>query len=111
LNRINQISETEVTNNINLQLIETYYKHDVEYVNWVTAGDEHVCPLCEDLEENNPYLLSDMKGLNPPKHPSCRCHLQACDNEGDPLPDKTYNVTMKEKEILLSPDKKEDDLR
>lgn len=38
---------------------------------FATAGDEQVCPECEDLE-GNVYSLDDARGVIP-VHPNCRC--------------------------------------
>lgn len=43
---------------------------DVEFV-WVTAGDENVCPQCQD-QEGKTYSIEDARGLIP-LHPNCRC--------------------------------------
>lgn len=40
-------------------------------VEWATAGDEKVCPLCEPLE-GIVLKLDEAKGLLP-RHPNCRC--------------------------------------
>lgn len=40
-------------------------------VEWSTAGDEVVCPLCADLE-GRIYKISEARGLIP-LHPNCRC--------------------------------------
>jgi hypothetical protein len=43
-----------------------------EWVNVATAGDDKVCPICEDIEENGPYTINEARGLIP-AHPRCRC--------------------------------------
>lgn len=41
-------------------------------VNVETAGDDKVCPICEDIEEDNPYTIDQARSLIP-AHPNCRC--------------------------------------
>jgi hypothetical protein len=41
-------------------------------VNVETAGDADVCPVCEDIEEGNPYTIGEAYSLIP-AHPRCRC--------------------------------------
>lgn len=43
-----------------------------ENVNVRTAGDDDVCPVCEDISENGPYTISRARSLIP-AHPHCRC--------------------------------------
>ena len=43
-----------------------------EYVNVLTAGDDLVCQVCEDISEEGPYSLDEAQGLIP-AHPNCRC--------------------------------------
>lgn len=44
----------------------------LEEVEVVTAGDEDVCPECEDIEEGNPYTIDQARSIIP-AHPECRC--------------------------------------
>lgn len=50
-------------------------KNGVEYVQYVSAGDNRVCPECQALEEYNEgiYYILDAPML--PRHPRCRCVL------------------------------------
>lgn len=41
-------------------------------VNVVTAGDENVCPICEDIADKGPYTINAARSLIP-AHPNCRC--------------------------------------
>lgn len=41
-------------------------------VDIVTAGDERVCPICEDLEGAGPYSINEARSLIP-AHSRCRC--------------------------------------
>lgn len=43
-----------------------------KYVEVITAGDEDVCPVCEDIAENSPYTINKARQLIP-AHPNCRC--------------------------------------
>ncbi len=38
----------------------------------LTAGDDRVCPQCEDISEEGPYTLDEAESLIP-AHPRCRC--------------------------------------
>jgi hypothetical protein len=38
----------------------------------ITAGDDDVCIVCQDLEDDNPYTIAEARGLIP-AHPHCRC--------------------------------------
>ena len=48
-----------------------YDAADVMLLDFVTAGDTKVCPVCEDLEAHNPYRAEDFPAI--PQHPLCRC--------------------------------------
>lgn len=37
-----------------------------------TAGDDRVCPICEDISEGGPYTINRARSLIP-AHPRCRC--------------------------------------
>ncbi|RPH72735.1 MAG: hypothetical protein EHM78_02195 [Myxococcaceae bacterium] len=41
-------------------------------VNVLTAGDDEVCPECEDIAEEGPYRINVARSLIP-AHPHCRC--------------------------------------
>jgi len=43
-----------------------------ENVNVRTAGDDDVCPVCEDISEAGPYTINRARSLIP-AHPRCRC--------------------------------------
>lgn len=44
----------------------------VEDVQWMTANDEKVCPICGELDGQT-FPLND---ISPPAHPQCRCWVQ-----------------------------------
>ncbi len=41
-------------------------------VDVVTAGDDRVCDVCDDIAANGPYAIDAAEGMIP-AHPSCRC--------------------------------------
>ena len=43
---------------------------EIVYVEWVSAGDDHVCDECDDLESNSPYSANDYPAT---PHAGCRC--------------------------------------
>ena len=49
-------------------------------VNVETAGDEDVCPECEDIEAESPYTINEARSLIP-AHPYCRCTFVPADGE------------------------------
>lgn len=57
-------------------------------VNVVTAGDDDVCPICEDIEGDNPYTIDEARSLIP-AHPDCRCTFEVADgaDAGDAIDD------------------------
>jgi hypothetical protein len=48
-----------------------YMSEGLDLAAWVTAGDDRVCPVCQDNEDNGPYSPSDFPSL--PAHNRCRC--------------------------------------
>jgi hypothetical protein len=42
------------------------------FVNVLTAGDDRVCDVCDDIAAEGPYSLDEAQGLIP-AHPNCRC--------------------------------------
>lgn len=57
-----------------------YRTNGVGSVWWITAGDNTVCPICDENEGNSPYPIMDCP--QPPEHVNCRCSLYT----DDPLP-------------------------
>jgi hypothetical protein len=43
-----------------------------DLANWLTAGDDKVCVLCEDASDDSPYLVDEIEDLIP-LHVDCRC--------------------------------------
>jgi 2'-5' RNA ligase len=62
--------------------IQLYQSEDIADIYFVTAGDDRVCPLCEEAQENSPYAPGDAP--TPGLHPLCRCVLTS----DDPAPFK-----------------------
>jgi hypothetical protein len=57
-----------------------------EEVDVVTAGDNDVCIICEDISDDGPYELDEAEELIP-AHPFCRCSFVPADKyERDALP-------------------------
>jgi len=52
-----------------------YQRYHVEQVQFVTAGDDKVCPQCEAAELDGPYARDEAP--EPPLHYRCRCVLVA----------------------------------
>jgi hypothetical protein len=46
----------------------------------LTAGDDDVCPECEDIADDGPYTINQARGLIP-AHPECRCAFVPADDE------------------------------
>jgi hypothetical protein len=61
-----------------------------ERVNVRTAGDNDVCPVCEDIADGGPYTIARARSLIP-AHPRCRCTFVPADDaryaSDDSLPD------------------------
>jgi hypothetical protein len=49
-------------------------------VNVLTAGDDDVCPICEDIADSGPYDINEARSLIP-AHPNCRCAFVPVDDE------------------------------
>jgi hypothetical protein len=48
-------------------------------VDVLTAGDDDVCPVCEEISENGPYTINKARKLIP-AHPNCRCAFIPADD-------------------------------
>jgi SPP1 gp7 family putative phage head morphogenesis protein len=88
--QIRRIVRTELTRTSNVGAKKRYLSSGLKYVQWNTAIDERVCPICGQLhgkviefgESFTVYLTGtgqkQNKGKNitmPPAHPNCRCGL------------------------------------
>jgi hypothetical protein len=52
-----------------------YTSERVQLIDFITAGDNRVCPICLDNEANGPYAPDVCP--RPGRHPECRCTLAA----------------------------------
>lgn len=55
-----------------IRRLEREIEEELPRVNVLTAGDEKVCPICIEIEENGPYTIDEARGLIP-AHIRCRC--------------------------------------
>lgn len=60
--------------------------HDLELVNILTAGDDDVCPECEDYADAAPY---DIDEVEIPLHPNCRCTVVPADDRRFAEPERS----------------------
>lgn len=78
-------------------------KRPRQLVEVLTAGDDLVCPICEDIAADNPYTIQEARGLIP-AHPNCRCAFVPLDDarfsHGDAL--TMFDAWMKERRKKLS---------
>lgn len=74
--RLDQIARSEIVRSIAESALTEYEFWDVAEVGlmaeWVTAGDNRVCPRCNSMAAMGPYPIEQIKGLIP-LHPLCRC--------------------------------------
>lgn len=74
-NRAETIARTEIIRAHSEGQLDSMDKMGVETVGaeveWSTAGDDRVCPECEDLE-GKIYTIDEARGMIP-IHPNCRC--------------------------------------
>tara|TARA_R100000808_G_scaffold6960_3_gene20371 strand:+ start:7120 stop:10173 length:3054 start_codon:yes stop_codon:yes gene_type:complete len=74
-NRSLTIARTEIINSFAEGQLDSFDQMNIEEVGvmteWLTTGDDRVCPLCEDL--NGVVLtVKEARGMIP-RHPNCRC--------------------------------------
>jgi SPP1 gp7 family putative phage head morphogenesis protein len=93
-----RIARTEVQRAVNIGVKDRYVKEGVEYVKWLAAGDDRVCPQCESLDGK---IFEINHAPQPPIHPNCRCTLIAAIN-----PDRS-KVEVWDGEKVTPPKKKE----
>lgn len=58
---------------ITLGVLGILRANGVAEVWFITVGDEFVCPMCDEIEGQNPYPISEPPEC--PAHPNCRCTL------------------------------------
>ncbi|MFJ6085166.1 phage portal protein [Streptomyces sp. NPDC092369] len=76
--RAEMIATTELARAISAASVSTYRVNGIDLVEWITAVDERVCPLCFTNSEAGPTRLEAEfpSGVYmPPAHPFCRCAL------------------------------------
>lgn len=97
--RATTLARTEVVNAHATSTLNRYEEMGTDKVTirseWLTAGDDNVCPICEALadkgpisieearegtfryeaDEDEPPSLSGTYSVKPPAHPNCRCAL------------------------------------
>lgn len=75
ITRARTLARTEIVrahHQANIQEFKSAGIEEVEVVaEWVTAGDDRVCPICEPM--NGKIFTIDAAGGMLPKHPNCRC--------------------------------------
>lgn len=70
-------------------------------VNVITAGDDFVCQLCEDISDDSPYTLEEAEGLIP-AHPNCRCaFVPASRRAADGFSPQTITKVMAAQQLSL----------
>jgi hypothetical protein len=76
MDRLDMIARSEIVRAIAESALAEYGYWGVEEVGlmaeWVTAGDDRVCPRCRTMSAQGPYNLQEAAGLIP-FHPLCRC--------------------------------------
>lgn len=58
-------------------VLSLYGREGVTQVDFITAGGDRVCPICQEAENNSPW--DRVSAPVPPLHPYCRCNLSATD--------------------------------
>lgn len=76
--------DTAIGRMVTAGILALYRRYGIEQVAFLTAGDDKVCPVCEDAENSGPYRRDEAP--EPPLHPRCRCVLVATGE----LPDRAY---------------------
>ena len=94
ITRARVIARSEMTAAYADATLNTYEDMGVEGVEveaeFATAGDESVCPECEELE-GKVYSIEESRGVIP-VHPNCRCAWLPVVGDGDKQPAETEEV-------------------
>lgn len=64
-----------ITTVASVGVLDVLRSEGVAFADWVTVGDNVVCPTCKDNEDGNPWPLHDFPSF--PAHPRCRCIAEA----------------------------------
>ncbi|MEV7006839.1 phage minor head protein [Streptosporangium sp. NPDC051022] len=77
--RAEMIATTEIARVVSAASLDRYRDAGLEWIEWDTAYDERVCPICRGNEDAGPTRLGQpFPGgvFAPPQHPWCRCAPQ-----------------------------------
>jgi hypothetical protein len=77
-----------MASSISASALSVMSQYGVERANWVTAGDNRVCAVCEGYEAHGPYPLDEMPAC--PDHYGCRCCVVP--DGRTPLPADAYSA-------------------
>lgn len=72
------IARTEVARAFNFGVAAAYRAAGIHLVEWLTANDGQVCPVCMSNQDAGPHPYGTpfpSGALQPPEHPRCRCVL------------------------------------
>jgi SPP1 gp7 family putative phage head morphogenesis protein len=76
--RAEMIATTELCRAVSAASLGTYLANGIERIEWDSAGDGRVCPICQTNQDAGPRTPGDTfpSGQTaPPGHPWCRCAL------------------------------------
>lgn len=108
--RAEMLARTEIIRTHHQAMIEEYRAWAVEEVTvkaeWATAGDNRVCPECED-KEGKIYTLDEIQELIP-FHPLCRCMALPVDTKKEKKTTTKKAPRKIEQDAVLAPFKNED---
>lgn len=100
--RCTMITTTEYGRAVNTGLLQAYVNDGCYKVDIVTAGDDHVCDDCIEIEKNNPYTIEEAMGLLP-VHPDCRCSISSGNHDlVDPELMEGFVVNMTDNDYNIS---------
>lgn len=84
------IGRTEIINAHSEAALNRYEEMGIKQIGYkvevITAGDDNVCDICQNLANQEPYQVDEIRGQSfefndslhrrqPPVHPNCRCAL------------------------------------
>lgn len=73
-----RLLDTSIGHALSQGSLDTYAAAGVEKADFVTAGDQQVCAVCAQAEDEGPYRLEACP--QPPMHVSCRCTVAPSDS-------------------------------
>ncbi len=74
--RAQMIATTELNRAVSAAAVNGYQDRGYREIEWLTAEDDRVCPICFGNEEHGPVRIGvpfPSGALRPPGHPWCRC--------------------------------------